>query len=201
MEEWLAMRGKVKPRTPPEVRQDVALRAFLSVPRHGRSRPYLTKPSLEAVEEAAEFEHVAITLRVLVAEDDAPTRIFLRSQLTALGHQVVCTANGEEALAALRKTSFDTLITDCRMSWLSGLEIAKILREEEQPCPPGTELTIIGLTASNNEADLRAAVKAGMSACLVKPISATSLHTLLSRHLCTSGTLGDIDGDAGKEGN
>lgn len=37
-EEWLAMRGKVKPRTPPEVRQDVALRALLSVPRHGRSR-------------------------------------------------------------------------------------------------------------------------------------------------------------------
>lgn len=87
------------------------------------------------------------------------------------------------------------------MSRLSGLELAKMLREEEQPCPPGTELTIIGLTASNNEADLRAAVKAGMNACLVKPISATSLHTLLSRYLCTSGTLGDIDGDAGKEGN
>ena len=73
--------------------------------------------------------------RILVVDDDAPTRDLLRTRLEALGF-VVCTANDPvQALITLAQTNPDLVITDCDMPKTSGLHLTKKIRQMGSKCP------------------------------------------------------------------
>ena len=61
--------------------------------------------------------------RVLVAEDDAATRLGMVRMLTNAGLDVVEAEDGVKALAAIRENSFDLVFLDIWMPKLSGLEV------------------------------------------------------------------------------
>ena len=65
---------------------------------------------------------------ILVAEDDPALRLFLERQLKREGHKVTAAADGNEALAQLRKRPFELLLTDVAMPGLDGLDLAKRAR-------------------------------------------------------------------------
>jgi PAS domain S-box-containing protein len=116
---------------------------------------------------------------ILVAEDHPVNQELIRHQLALLGFACDVTNDGIEALAALEQTSYGCLITDCHMPNLSGYELARRIREQEQG---GTHpLPILGITANTAPEDLTLCREAGMDDCLVKPTRLATLREYLSR--------------------
>src|SRR5207249_252340 len=61
---------------------------------------------------------------VLVVDDDAGVREYVRAIfLTVPGIITTLAASGEEALAAMRETWFDAVVSDQRMPGLTGTEL------------------------------------------------------------------------------
>ena len=62
--------------------------------------------------------------RILVAEDEASVREFVRRALESRHHDVVAVADGAEALAVLAGGAFDLLLTDIVMPVMDGIALS-----------------------------------------------------------------------------
>src|SRR5437660_1746625 len=63
-------------------------------------------------------------IRILVAEDHAPTRLAIARLIRKAGAEVVSARDGEEALGyLLTQPRFDVLLTDLRMPVMDGIEL------------------------------------------------------------------------------
>ena len=60
---------------------------------------------------------------VLVVDDEAKVRAYLRRVLTKLGHEVSEAPDGAEALRLLDASAFDLVITDAYMAEMDGMEL------------------------------------------------------------------------------
>jgi CheY-like chemotaxis protein len=123
-------------------------------------------------------------LAVLVAEDNEINALLMRSLLTRLGHQVVITTNGEEALeswlaARSAGTPYDLVLMDIQMPGLDGIETTKRIRVNEAQA--GRRTPILALTANTLVEDRYACFEAGMDGFLVKPLDREKLAEALNR--------------------
>ncbi len=118
---------------------------------------------------------------VLVAEDHPVNQELIRHQLALLGFACDVVDDGAQALAALERTRYGCLITDCHMPNLSGYELARDVRSRERGQDDATRLPILGITANTAPEDLRACREAGMDDCLVKPTRLATLRDYLAR--------------------
>ncbi len=143
----------------------------------------------DAVTEPAEtVEAGAVTprgLSVLVAEDNEINALLMRSLLTRLGHQVVISTNGEEALeswlaARSAGTPYDLVLMDIQMPGLDGIETTKRIRVNEA-AGAGRRTPILALTANTLVEDRYACFEAGMDGFLVKPLDREKLAEALNR--------------------
>jgi response regulator NasT len=105
----------------------------------------------------------------VIADDEPIIRLDLRKTLEDLGYEVVAEAgDGGAALDAVRAQRPDVAILDIRMPVIDGIEVARILHEEN--------LAPVMLLTGYPEADLvRRASEAGVYYYLVKPFKATDL--------------------------
>jgi DNA-binding response OmpR family regulator len=71
-----------------------------------------------------------MTVRILVVDDDEPTRRILSRLLTGEGYDVDACEDGEHALAQLRVTHYDVLVTDWVMPGMSGLDLLSAARAQ-----------------------------------------------------------------------
>jgi DNA-binding NarL/FixJ family response regulator len=109
-------------------------------------------------------------IRVVLADDHAILRAGLRMLLEAEGIQVAGEASdGEEALAAVARTSPDVVILDITMPRLSGLEACPRLKE----ISPGVKVLV--LTMHEDEGYLQRLLRAGADGFVLK----RSAHTQL----------------------
>ncbi len=143
----------------------------------------------DAVRQPAEtVEAAAVTprgLSVLVAEDNEINALLMRSLLTRLGHQVVISTNGEEALeswlaARSASTPYDLVLMDIQMPGLDGIETTKRIRVNEA-AGAGRRTPILALTANTLVEDRYACFEAGMDGFLVKPLDREKLAEALNR--------------------
>ena len=107
--------------------------------------------------------------RILIVDDDAGQRSLLDSFLRGQGFTVVIASSGEQALEILRGTEVSMMISDVRMSGITGLETLKRARKEHAQMP------VLLVTAY---ADIREAVGAmrdGAVNYLAKPIDLDEL--------------------------
>ena len=68
--------------------------------------------------------------RVLVIDDDDAVRESVSRILRSAGHAVDVARDGEEALDAARRGSYDVILSDLRMPGISGLDVLARLREQ-----------------------------------------------------------------------
>ncbi|MGH7805012.1 MAG: response regulator, partial [Candidatus Binatia bacterium] len=112
--------------------------------------------------------------RVLVADGVADPRQSAGTTLSALGADVVLVASGAEALDRLAESRPDALITDAPMPDLDELDLVRRIRENERETGMDP-LPIIALSAHPREKRELAALAAGFSAFLEKPVRAELL--------------------------
>ena len=105
---------------------------------------------------------------VLVIEDEAQIRRFLRATLTANGYQLLEATTAQEGLVQAATRQPDIVILDLGLPDLDGIEVTRRLRE-------WTTMPIIVLSARGQEADKVTALDAGADDYLTKPFSVGEL--------------------------
>lgn len=65
---------------------------------------------------------------ILVVDDDPLLLELLSDTLTTIGHQTTAASDGQEALAHLKTTRFDLVITDVKMPNLDGIQLLRQIR-------------------------------------------------------------------------
>jgi len=71
-------------------------------------------------------------VKILIADDDRLVRVMLTDLLSELGHVVVQSENGAEAVAQAAREAPELLILDFLMPKLSGLDAIKAIRASRQ---------------------------------------------------------------------
>jgi len=66
--------------------------------------------------------------RILLVEDERETRDLIRSLLSLDAHEVVEANNGAEAISLFTQSHFDLVMTDHKMPFLTGIELAVRIR-------------------------------------------------------------------------
>ncbi|MDJ0514800.1 MAG: ATP-binding protein [Trichodesmium sp. MO_231.B1] len=116
---------------------------------------------------------------LLVVDDRWENRSVLVELLEPLGFKVTEAENGQEALDRLRQQKFDLTITDIHMPVMSGLEMLKHLRHDEQ----FKNTIAIVSSASVSDMDRQKSLDAGGDNFLSKPVNAEELFNLLVEYL------------------
>ncbi len=106
--------------------------------------------------------------RILVIDDEAPIRRFLRVALGAQGYVIFEASSGQEALNGVLVNRPDLIILDLGLPDIDGVEVTRRLREWSQT-------PIIILSVREGENDKIAALDAGADDYLVKPFGTGEL--------------------------
>jgi two-component system response regulator PilR (NtrC family) len=69
---------------------------------------------------------------ILVIDDELSMRELLEVLLVKEGYKVTCAKNGQDAVSMIKKTVFDLLLCDIRLGDISGIDVLRALREENQ---------------------------------------------------------------------
>jgi DNA-binding NtrC family response regulator len=109
------------------------------------------------------------TSRILIVDDDAGQRSLLDSFLTSQGFATTVVSSGEAALDILRNDGIDMMISDVRMTGISGLETLRRARLDHATLP------VLLVTAYADIRDAVDAMRDGALNYLTKPIDLDEL--------------------------
>ena len=115
--------------------------------------------------------------RILVVDDERSMREVLFSMLKNEGYDVTVAEGGEAAIEAVRRETFDAIITDVRMSKVDGLQVLKASKE----ISPGT--VVIMLTAFGSSETAVEAMKLGAYDYITKPFKYDEVTLNIKRAL------------------
>ena len=110
-----------------------------------------------------------MTIRVVIAEDEAIIRLDLRETLEEEGYEVVGeTGRGDQAIDLVRELRPDLAILDIKMPGMDGIDAARVI-SEERICG------VLMLTAFSQREVIEQARDAGALAYLLKPFQKSDL--------------------------
>lgn len=113
-------------------------------------------------------------MRIVIADDHALFRDSMKSLLEARGLQVIGEAsNGREAVDLAHRLKPDVVLMDLGMPELDGLSATKLIVADLP------EVKVVVLTASDDDASLFEAIKAGAQGYLLKNLESEAFFTLL----------------------
>lgn len=121
--------------------------------------------------------------KILIAEDERDIRDLVTFTLRFAGHEVIPTANGEEAYqtALSMEKKPDLILMDVRMPKMTGYEACKHLKEHEST----QDIPVIFLSAKGQETEVRTGMDVGAEEYILKPFSPDQLteriKTILAR--------------------
>jgi DNA-binding NtrC family response regulator len=112
---------------------------------------------------------------VLVVDDERHILEVLHEALTHFGYRVTCAASGAEALAAIRSELFAAAITDIRMPDMSGLDLLRELKRQDE------SIEVVVMTGYPTITSAVEALKEGAYDYLSKPLILDELQHLMQR--------------------
>ncbi len=117
-------------------------------------------------------------LRILIVDDFSTMRRIVKNLLNDLGFGNTAEAeDGHSALAALRASTFDFVVTDWNMPGMTGIELLKAIRADPKLC----KLPVLMVTAEAKREQIVEAAQAGVNGYIIKPFTAETLKDKLSK--------------------
>jgi two-component system cell cycle response regulator DivK len=105
--------------------------------------------------------------KILIVEDNALNIKLFCDLLEAHGHKPEAVTDSRNALDAARQFEPDLVITDIQLPHVSGLELIRLIRKDDQLA----EVPIMAVTAYSAQGDEERIRAAGAQAYVAKPIS------------------------------
>jgi signal transduction histidine kinase/CheY-like chemotaxis protein len=136
--------------------------------------PIVVEPELPAKPTPAAFIG-GETYRILLADDNVDFVNSIGALLTAMGHSVVITHNGPDALAAAKRFCPDYAFLDIGLPQMSGYDLARGIRGLS--C--GAMTVMIAVTGWGQEKDRQLAFEAGFDHHMVKPVRFEQIEEIL----------------------
>ena len=119
-----------------------------------------------------EFHRLALTVkkgfimttnRVLCVEDDADTRLLLKTMLGFSGFEAAVAQGADDALRLMKREQFSLYVLDGGLPGISGLSLCERIRAADAHTP------IVIFSGHAFASDIKAGMSAGANAYIVKP--------------------------------
>ena len=114
---------------------------------------------------------------VMVVEDSDDIRLMLRRSLELSGYRVIEAINGQQAVELVRQTCPDLILMDLNMPLMDGLAATEQIRQCREVCE---NVPILAITAYDTYGMKDAALEAGCSGYITKPIDFDRLERIIS---------------------
>jgi two-component system cell cycle response regulator DivK len=108
-----------------------------------------------------------VLAKILIVEDNALNIKLFCDLLAAHGHEPEAVTDSRNALEAARSFSPDLVITDIQLPHVSGLELIRLIRDDDNL----REVPIMAVTAYASQGDEERIRGAGAESYVTKPIS------------------------------
>jgi PAS domain S-box-containing protein len=159
--------------------RDLGSRFLIELPIIAQTAQH-TKPSIDPpVERESEQDEKA--LKILLVDDSIDAVAMLGLLLRKLGHQVEIAHEGEAAQCIAQRFVPDVVLLDIGLPGMDGYQVAQALRK----FPSLRHTQLIALTGYGHARDREAALAAGFSQHLVKPLDFSKLAALLENTRAT----------------
>ncbi|MFO0569030.1 MAG: response regulator [Polyangiaceae bacterium] len=122
-------------------------------------------------------------MRILVADDELTSRTALSAIVKKLGHTTVVVSDGAEGWRRYVEEPFGIVVTDWLMPELSGIELARRIRESHERGehrPPAGYTWVLVVTSLSAREKCLEAFQQGVDDLLVKPIDQAQVTARLS---------------------
>ncbi|MBM4184646.1 MAG: sigma-54-dependent Fis family transcriptional regulator [Gemmatimonadetes bacterium] len=117
----------------------------------------------------------SIAPRILVVDDDVDGLAVLKTRLAHAGYEVETVESAEKALARVKAFAPGLIVTDVRMSGMTGLELLTRVRSSM------TDIEVVVMTAHDDMQTAVSAMKSGAFDFLVKPVDPKAVQRLAER--------------------
>ncbi len=118
--------------------------------------------------------------RILVVDDMSSIRTLIKAVIQSIGSYIVDEAsNGELAFQRMKLHNYDLIISDWNMPEMSGIELLRAIRNDENL----KTTPVILLTAETTKENIMDAISQGINGYIVKPFTPDSLITSLRKIL------------------
>ena len=107
---------------------------------------------------------------VMIVEDNDLNMKLFNDLLLANGYETLPMRNGHEALETLKETRPDLIIMDIQLPEISGLEVTRIIKQNERL----RDIPVIAVTAFAMKGDEERIRQGGCEGYLSKPISVST---------------------------
>jgi len=117
-------------------------------------------------------------IKILIVDDFSTMRKIIRNILTQLGFKNILEADdGTTALEILKKEKVDLIISDWNMPKMSGLELLKAVRSDENL----KDVPFVMVTAEAQKENILEAIKYKVNQYIVKPFTPETLKEKLEK--------------------
>jgi len=117
--------------------------------------------------------------RILLVEDNAANRDLTKMVLNGNGYDVDIAIDGREGLHKAQANPYDLVLMDVQLPEIDGLTVTRMLKSN----PDTARTRIIALTANAMKGDEQAALAAGCSGYITKPIEVASFVQQIASYL------------------
>lgn len=114
-------------------------------------------------------------IRVIIADDNEINLLLLANLLELQGCIVDSAVNGKEALHLINQNPYKIALIDLNMPVMSGLELVKILRNQNN------HLKMVAISAYADNNKINETMAAGFDYYLTKPIDEEQLNVLINQ--------------------
>jgi PAS domain S-box-containing protein len=118
---------------------------------------------------------------ILLVDDNSTSQVAMRRIILDAGMLCDVAGNGNEALVAIDRTSYDLVLMDLEMPEMDGSTATKLLRDRESELSLD-RLPVIGISATTSD-NFQACIVAGMDGCMQKPIRQAELLAIINTYL------------------
>jgi signal transduction histidine kinase/DNA-binding response OmpR family regulator len=115
---------------------------------------------------------------ILCADDNEDNRQLVAYLVAKTGAQLTLVEDGQQALNAIKKGTFDLVLMDMQMPEMDGLQATTILQQQNFQAP------IVMLTANVDSNSKKNMLAAGAKAHFAKPIDSQRFYAMLVEYLC-----------------
>jgi CheY-like chemotaxis protein len=126
-----------------------------------------------------EKKHKSRQPLILVVEDHEDSLLLMSYALELVGCGCICQKDSSSTLLVAREYQPDLILLDILLPGLSGLDVARSLKEEPLTC----EIPVVAVTALTGEKEQESILKAGFVDYISKPYMLEDLEAIVHRLL------------------